>query len=133
MPAGTTLSGLQGKLFKVGAPDVEIEFGKWTFDEDVDTDRYATSKSGGKKLTEPGNASAVGTVEGKRVDAPQAERIEQIIAIGQKLSLKLEFKAGGGINCPAVIKTRHFEVDPSTGVVQGYNFNFESNGDWTFY
>ena len=131
MPAGPTLSGTQGKMHKVGTPDVEIEFGKWTVTEDVDTDRYATSLTGGYKATEPGNKSATGTLEGKRTT--DATKIEALLTIGEKATLKCGFDSTTGIEMPVVIKSRTFEVNPADGTVETFSMTFESDGEWTYY
>lgn len=131
MAAGPTLSGIEGKMHKAGTPDVEIEFGKWTLTENVDTDRYATSKSEGYKMTEPGNKEASGTLEGKRTT--DATKIEALLTIGDKVTLKCGFDSSTGVSVPAVIKSRTFEVNPADGTVETFSMTFESNGEWSYY
>lgn len=135
MPAGPTLSGINGKFLFTpsGGAETELEIGKWSHNGDVDTDRYATSKSGGFKLTEPGNKSATGGCEGKRVtDAGKVEAVLTGLGVGVKGTAKCYFDATTGISIPVVIKTLSYECDVNAGTVESFNMTWESNGAWTY-
>lgn len=135
MPAGPTLSGLNGKFLFTpsGGSEAELEIGKWGFNGEVDTERYATSKSGGAKMTEPGNKAATATIEGKRVtDAGKVEAILTGLGVGVKGTAKLMFDASTGLNVPCVVKTLSYEVDVNAGTVESFNMSIESNGAWNY-
>lgn len=136
MSAGPTLSGKEGKFLfhPAGGSETELEIGKWGFNADVDTDRYATSKSGGFKMTEPGNASGAGQFEGKRTtDATKVEAILTGLGVGVKGTAKCAFDGSTGITVPCVIKSLSYEVDVNAGTVESFSASFESNGAWAYY
>lgn len=131
MAAGPVQSGRHGKVSKAGTPDVSIEITKWTRTGEVDTDRYATSETNGFKVSQPGNKLASGTVEGKR--RTDASKIEAVLQEGDQVTLKLGFNSSSGISQPATIKNLVFEVDVDGGQMQTFSFNWESNGEHSFY
>ena len=138
MGVGATLSGNSGKVFikpSTGSND-EMEIMEWTFTEEVSTERYGTSLSSGKTVSEPGNGSASGTVSGKRVTA-SADKIESVIAAGDQITLLLELDSTGsaehGIEVPVTIKNLQVGVNPGTGEHEAFSFNYENNGAWTWY
>jgi hypothetical protein len=136
MPAGPTLSGTNGKFLFTpsGGAETELELGKWGFNGEVDTDRYATSKSGGFKMTEPGNKAATFNIEGKRVtDAGKVEAVLTGLGVGVKGTAKLGFDASTGISVPCVVKNLSYEVDINAGTVESFSATCESNGAWSYY
>lgn len=128
---GPVQSGRYGKVYKAGTPDVEIEITKWSRQGEVDTDVYATSLTDGDKVSNPGNKSATGTVEGKR--RTDSGKIEAILQEGDQVTLKLGFNSSSGISQPATIKNLQYEVDVDGGAMQTFSFNWESNGPKSFY
>jgi hypothetical protein len=136
MTVGPTLSGTNGKFefHPSGGSNTELELGKWNFNSEVDTDRYATSKSGGFKMTEPGNKAATFQAEGKRVtDAGKVEAVLTGLGVGVKGTAKLYFDSSTGISVPCVVKSLSFEVDINGGTVESFQLAGESNGAWTFF
>lgn len=127
--AGPTLSGKSAAL---SVDSQDVEFGKWSANEEWDEESYATSHTNGKKKAEAGNGQLKGQVEGKR--RTDGGKIEAIAQGGEKYPLILYFQdAGAGISVPsALISNLGFEADPSTGAVQSYSFSFVSDGDWTY-
>lgn len=128
---GPVQSGRYGSVSVVGTPDTAVEITKWNRQGEVDTDRYATSFTDGNKVSEPGNYMASGTVEGKR--RTDSGKIEAILQEGSKVTLKLGFNSTTGITQPATIKNLKFEVDVDGGGMQGYTFDWESNGPSVYY
>lgn len=131
MAVGPVQSGRQGKVTKVGTPDKSVEITKWNRQGEVDTDRYATSESNGFKVSEPGNRTATGTIEGKR--RTDADKIEAIFQEGDKVTLKLGFNSTTGILQPATIKNVNYDVDVDSGAIQSYTINWEGNGESSYY
>lgn len=135
MPAGPTLSGTNGKFLFTpdGGGETELELGKWGFAGEVDTDRYATSKSGGFKQTEVGNKSATFNADGKRVtDAGKVEAILTGLGVGIAGTAKLMFDATTGLSVPCKIKTLSYEVDINAGTVESFALTAESHGAWSY-
>ncbi len=135
MAAGPTISGTEGKMLATpsGGSETELEIGKWSFNAEADTDRYASSKSGGYKKTKAGNKAATGAFEGKRVsDAGKVETVLTGVVVGTAGSMKLHFDATTYILMPYVIKTISYEVDVNAGTIESFAGTFESDGAWSY-
>jgi len=133
MAAGPVLTGDEGRLIKeAGATDTEIEIGAWTCTLEAQSDRYASSKSGGYLLTENGNKGATGSFEGKRATDTKVE--DEVAPSNTVVTLYLIFTTTGpsGMTMPCKIKTLTFNVNPNTGEVQSYSCTFESHGAYDF-
>jgi len=126
MAAGPVLTGDSGK-FEIGA--TEIEMGAWTATLEAQSDRYASSKSGGYLMTETGNLGATGSIEGKRATDT---KVDTSIPPGTSGTLKLYFTAGSYMTFSAKMKTLTYNVNPNTGEVQSYSATFESHGTVSF-
>lgn len=135
MAAGPVLTGDNGSFLFTpsGGAETELEIGKWTFNAEVDTQRYASSKSGGYKKTEPGNKHASGTAEGKRVtDTGKVEAVLTGLGVGVKGTAKLMFDDNTGISVPCVVKSLSNEVDVDGGTIESFSLAFESDGAWSY-
>lgn len=127
MAKGTYQSGKEGKVLISSGGDTDIEITNWTRDEEVQEDRFATSKSEGQLTSEPGNVGSTGTVEGKLVDESGFD-IRLLLTVGQKVNLKLGFTNARGITQPALIKKISYGVNVSSGEMQTFSFDWASRG-----
>ena len=135
MSAGPTISGTEGKMLATptGGSETELEIGKWSFAAEADTDRYASSKSGGYKKTKPGNKAGSGAFEGKRCsDTTKVETVLTGVIVGTTGSLKLHFDATTYILVPYVLKTISYEVDVNAGTIESFAGTFETDGAWSY-
>ena len=122
-------SGISGKDgdVKIGTTSIN-EIKKWSFNPKVNTQRYASNKTGGYKCTIPGTKEATGTLSG--VYTATNSHIN-VIDVGTMVTLKLYITATLYFSVPAVITDYKLDVDLDNGEIVGWEASFESDGAWT--
>lgn len=127
MAHGTYTSGKEGKVYIAGGSDVELEITEWERTGESQTDRFATSKTDGELISEPGNKGSTGSVQGKLVTESGVD-VRLLLVEGQKVNLKLGYTSTRGINQPACIKNLKYGVNVNSGEMQTFSFDWESTG-----
>lgn len=120
------ISGKDGDV-KIGTTSIN-EIKKWSFNPKVNTQRYASNKTGGYKCTIPGTKEATGTLSG--VYTTSDSHIN-VIDVGTMVTLKLYINATLFFSVPAVITDYKLDVDLDNGEIVGWEGSFESDGPWT--
>jgi len=133
MDYGTPVKGKDGRVF-IGATELEITDHEST--GTVDEEMFATSASGGFKLSVDGNASCAGSVKGK-ITGEQV--VSDLLEEGDLVALKLYITQSAPTTGKKIyrdlpsarIKDLMMGADPNGGPAAVFSFNFSSNGPYS--
>lgn len=124
------MAGFSGKNGKVvyGASDF-LEVTKWSFTPTSNNPSWASSTNPGYKKRVAGVKDGSGNVEGKD-DA--TTHIWDAIQEGSSVTLKLYVNASDFITVPSLVDQLNIECDMDDGEPVSWNFDFSTNGAWTY-
>ena len=123
------MSMLSGQDGKVIADAVEVaNITRWKFDTKSNTVAYASSATSGFRQRLPGVRHGSGTI---LFVLNAASPVQDQLAEGDEVTLRLYVDADSFYSVPAVIETLSLDVDVDSGDPVDGQFKFATAGAWT--